>query len=209
MLFLCCLLVVSLPSSFAEKTQKAYAQQDAEALRGLMHEADSRADSMLVRYRLYPLTEDEEILEGIPDALPSGSARELALLSGLWAYRAGETSVVRVVKYGRRSSSLLDEAKSEDPDDPYVLLVESQSLLFRPSIAGRDPEAAVDRLQRLLRHLEDASPVGIARSEAQSWLWLALKEADQSEEAQQLYEQLMDEEVPPLYREFLRNPPDV
>ncbi|MFO8099965.1 MAG: hypothetical protein R6T83_10155 [Salinibacter sp.] len=209
MLFLCCLMVVTLPSSFAEKTQAAYAQQDAEALRSLMQEADSKADSLLVRYRLYPLTENEEVLEGLDETDSSASARELALLSGLWAYRAGEASVFRVVKYGRRSSSLLEDAKAEDPDDPYVLLVESQSLLFRPSIAGRNPDAAVDRLRKLLRHLKEGSQVGIARAEAQSWLWLALKEAGESDEAQRLYERLMDREVPPLYQEFLRNPPDV
>lgn len=209
MLLLCCLLAVALPSSFAEQTQEAYAQQDADALRALMNAADSRADSLLVRYRLYPLTENEAVLEGIPDELPSGSARELALLSGLWAYRAGEASVFRVVQYGRRSNNLLEAAKKADPDGPYVLLVESQSLLFRPAIAGRDPAAAVDRLETLSRHIQSDPAIGIADAEAQTWLWLALREADQMERAESLYERLQKQSLAPLYREFLRNPPDV
>jgi hypothetical protein len=208
MLFLCCLLAV-LPSSFAQDIQDAYAQQQADTLRALMPRADSRADSLLVRYRLYPLTEDDAVLEDLPESLPSGSARELALLSGLWAYRAGEASVFRVVQYGRRSSNLLEEAKAQDPDDPYVLLVESQSLLFRPAIAGRDAEAAVERLRRLAQQVRNVSGTGIAEVEAHTWRWLALREAGQGEEAHRLYNRLMERDLPPLYQEFLRNPPDV
>jgi hypothetical protein len=209
MLLLCCVLAALAPSSFAQETQAAYAQQDADALRALMERADSRADSLLVRYRLYPLTEDEAVLADLPEALPSGSAHELALLSGLWAYRAGEASVFRVVQYGRRSTDFLEAAKAQDADAPYVLLVESQSLLFRPSIAGRDPDAAADRLRRLTQQLDDHPPVGIARAEAQTWHWLALREADRDEEARRLHDQLMARDLPPLYEEFLQNPPDV
>lgn len=208
MFFLCCLLTV-FPSSFAQDIQDAYAQQQADTLRALMPRADSRADSLLVRYRLYPLTEDEALLEDLPESLPSGSAREQALLSGLWAYRAGEASVFRVVQYGRRSSSLLEEAKAQDPDDPYVLLVESQSLLFRPAIAGRDAAAAAERLRRLAQRVRTAPGTGIAEAEAHTWRWLALREAGQGENARRLYNHLMEGDLPPLYQEFLRNPPDV
>lgn len=208
MVLLFCLLAI-LPSSFAQDIQEAYAQQDADTLRALMPRADSRVDSLLVRYRLYPLTEDETVLDDLPESLPSGSARELALLSGLWAYRAGEASVFRVVQYGRRSSSLLEEAKAQDPDDPYVLLVESQSLLFRPAIAGRDPGAAVDRLQRLAQHVKKDTGTGIAEVEAHTWRWLALREAGRENAARRLHTKLTEQALPPLYEEFLRNPPDV
>lgn len=208
MLLLCCLLAV-VPSPFAQEIQDAYAQQEAEALRGLLSRADTRADSLLVRYRLYPLTEDEAVLDDLPKSLPSGSARELALLSGLWAYRAGEASVFRVVQYGRRSSTLLEAAKAQDPDAPYVLLVESQSLLFRPAIAGRDAGAAAERLRRLARQIRDTPGVGIAEVEAHTWRWLALREAGQREDARRLRHRLMERPLPPLYQEFLRNPPDV
>jgi len=203
-----CLLAVSL-SPFAQTVQDAYAQEDAGRLRALLERAESRADSLLVRYRLYPLTENEAVLEDLPETLPDGSARELALLSGLWAYRAGEASIFSAVSYGRRSSRLLEAAKRADPDAPYVLLVEGQSLLFRPAIAGRDAEAAARRFDRLAALVQDAPQYGIAPMEARSWRWLALREAGHSETADALHDTLRAENPAPLYRKFLQTPPDV
>ncbi len=138
-------VLAMLSTPFAEATQTAYAQQDADRLRALFDRASSRADSLLVRYRLYPLTEDASVLDGLPSSLSDGTAREYALLSGLWAYRAGEASIFSAVTYGRRSTNLLEEAKTQAPNAPFVLLVEGQSLLFRPSIAGKDPDGAARR----------------------------------------------------------------
>lgn len=203
------LLAVSLNAPFAQQVQEAYAQQNPEALRSLLGEADTRADSLLVRYRLYPLTEDASVIEDLPKQLDDGSAREHALLSGLWSYRAGEASIFSAVSYGRRSARVLDTAKAEDADDPYVLLVEGQSLLFRPAIAGRDPAAAADRFGRLEDAVQDASQIGISRTEARSWKWLALREAGRTEQADSLHDTLLSGSPPPLYRQFLEDPPDV
>lgn len=200
------LLAVLLSSPFAQEVQHAYAHQDADALRALLREADSRADSLLVRYRLYPLTEDASVLDGLPSGLPNGSAQERALLSGLWSYRAGEASLFRTVQYGRRSADLLERAKAQDADAPYVLLIEGQSLLFRPTIAGRDVKAAADRFERLAAQ---ADTVGIPEMEAQVWRWLALKETGEREAARRLRKQLMDRSPAPLYQQFLEDPPDV
>lgn len=156
------LLTVSLHIPFAQQVQDAYAQQDADTLRTLLERADSRSDSLLVRYRLYPLTEDASVLEALPKRLETGTAQERALLSGLWSYRAGEASFLHVISYGRRSTRVLDRAKSTDPDDPYVLLIEGQSLLFRPAIAGRDPEAAVERFSTLVQRIEKNTVLGIS-----------------------------------------------
>jgi hypothetical protein len=197
-------------SPFAEATQQAYAQQDAERLRGLLEEASSRADSLLVRYRLYPLTEEAAVLNGIPSSLPDdGSAREYALLSGLWAYRAGEASLFSAIRYGRRSTNLLEEAKARGPNAPFVLLVEGQSLLFRPSIAGKDPAAAAERFARLAKHASDTGADGISKTEAQVWQCLALNEAGHAGEAQTLKAQLQRQALAPLYQQFLEDPPDV
>lgn len=203
------LLTMMATSPFAQATQTAYAQQDADQLRELMTRASSRSDSLLVRYRLYPLTEDETLLEDIPSSLSDGSAREYALLSGLWAYRAGEASFLSTIPYGRRSTNLLQEAKERAPADPFVLLVEGQSLLFRPSIAGKDPDAAAHRFARLSEILVDRGSAGISRTEAQVWRCLALREAGHSDEAESLREQLHTQDLPPLYRQFLSSPPDV
>lgn len=203
------LLTMMSTSPFAQATQTAYAQQEADRLRDLLERASSRSDSLLVRYRLYPLTEDETLLADIPSSLSDGSAREYALLSGLWAYRAGEASFLSTFQYGRRSTNLLQEAKERAATDPFVLLVEGQSLLFRPSIAGKDPDAAAQRFARLSEVLVDNGFVGISRTEAQVWRCLALKEAGRADEAKSLREFLHTQDLPPLYHQFLSSPPDV
>lgn len=203
------LLALMTTSPFAQAAETAYAQQDADQLRKLMDRASSRSDSLLVRYRLYPLTEDETLLDDIPPSLPDGSAREYALLSGLWAYRAGEASLFSALRYGRRSTSLLHKAKDRATADPFVLLVEGQSLLFRPSLAGGDSNAAAKRFARLSEIVEVEDFDGISRTEAQVWRCLALKEAGRSAEAESLSEHLHTQDLPPLYRQFLESPPDV
>jgi len=202
-----CFLSVVLNAPFAAEVQTAYAQQDTEALRTLLDQASAQEDSFLVRYRLYPLTEDASLLEDLPSDLNHGTAREYALLSGLWSYKAGEASLLHVIQYGRRSKKLLDEATSRDPGDPYVLLVQGQSLLFRPAIAGRDPAAAAARFEELATHVDSVS--GISELEANVWCWLALQEAGQSQRAATLHEDLLQQDLPPLYRQFLEDPPDV
>jgi len=206
-MLLALLLVVTLSSPFAQQVQHAYAQQDPDTLRTLLSQADTRVDSLLVRYRLYPLTEDASVLHDLPSDLPNGSARELALLSGLWSYRAGEASIFSVVQYGRRSASLLEEAKEQAPDDPFVLLVEGQSLLFRPAIAGRDPSAAAQSFRQLAAQADTLS--GITKMEADVWCWLALKEAGETTQAEELHADLLSKKPPPLYQQFLEDPPEV
>ncbi len=201
------LLAVSLQSPFAQEVQHAYAQQEADSLRALLDDADSRLDSLLVRYRLYPLTEDASVIDRLPSRLDDGTAREQALLSGLWSYRAGEASVFNAIQYGRRSANVLERAKEQNPDDPYVLLIEGQSLLFRPAIAGRDVRAAAKRFERLANKADTVA--GIPPMEAQVWRWLALTEAGRSTTAGALRQRLLSRNPAPLYRQFLDDPPDV
>lgn len=203
------ILAVSLQPPFAQQVQEAYAHEEAESLRTLLTRADSQGDSLLVQYRLYPLTEDETVLEHIPRTLSDASAREWALLSGLWSYRAGEASIFKAVDYGRHSTDLIETAKGKDPTDPYVLLIEGQSLLFRPAIAGRDAAAAADRFSTLAQQVNQSKQNGIPTAEAHVWQWLALREADRAEHAEALHERLVSTSLPPLYRQFLRDPPEV
>lgn len=203
------LITALVPSSFADEVQDAYASNDASALRIMLSEADGRADSLLVRYRLYPLTEDASLVDDLPKSLEQSSARELALLSGLWSYKAGEASIFSAVSYGRRSARLLDQAKEKDSDDPYVLLIEGQSLLFRPAIAGPDPSKAAERFSILVSKVETNPGCGITPTEAKAWKWLALRESGRTEAAAELRNEVMANSPPPLYQEFLREPPDV
>ncbi|MFB6247307.1 MAG: hypothetical protein ABEL97_01915 [Salinibacter sp.] len=207
------LLLVSLaatsPPTFAQRVQRAYAHQNPDTLRTLLAQADSQSDSLLVRYRLYPLTENATVLQDIPRRPDDDSARAWALLSGLWSYRAGEASIFSAVGYGRHSANLLETARARDPDDPYVLLVGGQSLLFRPAIAGKDPGKAAERFARLAQKAKQGAADGITVVEARTWEWLARREAGQTDRAQALYRTLQDTSLAPLYEQFLEDPPDV
>jgi hypothetical protein len=197
-------------STFAERAQAYYASQNESALRDLLDEADTRLERFLARYRLYPLTEDASVIDDVPkDIGANATARELALLSGLWAYRAGEANIFSAIRYGRRSMNRLEEAKQRNPEDPYVLLVEGQSLMFRPDVAGKDVEAAIDRFRTLVDVAEAHPTAGISRTEAQSWLWLALREANHTSEASSLHDAILADAPPELYRKFLEDPPSV
>jgi hypothetical protein len=197
------------PSPVPDSTQSYYARKDAEALRRLLRNADTRAERLLCRYRLYPLTEDERYLNDLPETLdPDASARELALLSGLWGYRAAHASVFGAMQAGRRSMQLLEKAREKDADDPFVLLIGGQSLLFRPALAGGSDETALARFRRLRRVLGSRPDAdAVAASEAALWTWYALRETDRPDAANALRRKLAERDLPPLYREFLKHPP--
>lgn len=186
-----------------------YAEQDVERLRAGLEEADSQFEDLLYRYRLYPLTEESALLDDLPKTLDSGTASELAVLSGLWAYRAGEASMLGAIRYGRRSMNLLSAAKERNRFDPFVLLVEGQSLLYRPAIAGRNPAEAATRFEQLRTVLMSSPDVSIDAEEAMIWHWIALREADQDDEAASLHTTLSEADLPPLYQQFLESPPRV
>jgi hypothetical protein len=196
-------------ASFADSTQHYYAHQDVAQLKQLLQEADTRLEDFLCRYRLYPLTEDAAYVDDLPSSLDDGSARELALLSGLWSYRAGEASIFNAISYGRRSASLLETARAKDEDDPYVLLVGGQSWMFRPAIAGRNLKRALKRFRRLQEVVPDHPDAGIPMVEARLWTWYALHKMDRNEEAKALRQTLTDKNPPPLYAQFMEDPPQL
>lgn len=209
MALLILLLTMSGPdtgTSLPDSTQALYAAKNAAALDSLLADAPSREAALLCRYRLYPLRQHERYLADLPADLNEGSARELALLAGLWGYKAGEASLYFAIRHGLRSEQLLEEAKTKDPDDPFVLLIEGQSLLFKPKIAGGDPQAALDRFRRLREVIQQRPNEGIAPMEVDLWIWYALDKlkADQAPAAR---ERLLAQNPPPLFKEFLLDPP--
>ena len=173
------LISLMMPRPFASQAQAYYARKDAAALQALCrretdHGTFDEAD-LLCRYRLYPLTKDEAHLTDIPADLKSGSARTRALLSGLWGYRAARAPLHRMMKYGQRAERLIESARALDPDDPYVLLIEGQALLFKPSFVGGDKEAALGQFRRLRVAVERDPECGISAFEAELWAWYALQ----------------------------------
>jgi len=189
-----------------DSTQVYYATQNVEALQKLLAASDDRTVQLLCRYRLYPLTEDDHYLHDLPTELAHPTARDLALLSGLWGYRVMTGSVLNVPQNGLRASKLMDEAKTLDPDEPFVLLIEGQSLLFRPAIFGGDKRAALLRFQRLQTILKEVSDNSISEMEANLWVWYTLKKL-KAEEAPAMRSHLLASDPPPLYRAFLLDPP--
>jgi len=179
-----------------------YAAGDSAGLRTLLATAPSRADSLEVRYRLYALTRDRTVIARLPDDLSDGRPRELALLSALWAWHIPGSAPWNVVRYGRRSKALLDRALAGAPTDPLVWLIDAQSLIFRPGIAGGDVHRAADRLRELRDRLTDAGTCGVNPVEVDYWLWYALSRAGDPA-AGPLRERLLASRLPPLYQRML------
>lgn len=200
------LSAVMLTTAPADSVHYYYSHRDVGSLTSLCDRSQSRESDLLCRYRLFPLTSDEALLESIPETMSHASATELALLSGLWGYRAGHGSLIDMVRYGRRSHQLLTEAKRLDPDNPFVLLIEGQSLLFRPGMFGGDAGQALLAFRRLQRALSEMPDSRITEMEADLWTWLALRKMGDAS-AERLRQHIADQSPPPLYAEFLRNPP--
>lgn len=200
------MILLLLALCFGDIVNGAYADQDVTTLRTLFTQAPTREDSLLLRYRLFALTREQAVVADIPTSLDSATARELALLSALWGYRIREVGPVQFYIYGRRTMTLLQEALERDPDDPLVTLIDAQSLLFRPGIAGGDGTRAVERLRTLGERMGGPLACGVDPLEAEVWLWYALHKT-KSPEADSLWTRLQAVELPSLYREFLDGPP--
>jgi hypothetical protein len=191
---------------FGHLTQPAYAEKDVHALHALFAEARTREDSLLLRYRLYALTQDKQLIADIPSSLETATARELALLSALWGYRIQDVGLIHLILYGQRSLGLLNRAVRHDPAEPLVMLIEAQSLLFRPGIAGGDKRKALSRFRQLRERVEQVPACGLDVQEVDSWIWYTLEKLG-AEEADSARATLLDADLPPLYREFVLSPP--
>ncbi len=193
--------------AFSQQVQARYAARDADGLRALCTAPPTGDAEWLCRYRLYPLTQDESLLEQLPaDAEIGASARALALQAGLWGYKAVGASVFSLPTIGRRAERLLSAAHDRDDKDPYVLLVEGQSLFYKPSIVGGDKRAALKRFQQLRRVVERTPNAGISRIEADVWVWYA-RHTTESDRAEAERTRLLAQNPPPLFRAFLLSPP--
>jgi len=206
-LLLTLLLFVAPPTTTPSDTLAVlYAHRDAEGIERLHTRAHTTADELLYRYRLYPLTLDTRYLRDIPDESDCHTARDYALLAALWAYRAGEAPPWKLPVYGIRSENLLARARSLDPDEPYVLLVEGQSLLYRPGIFGGSAEQALQKFERLRTVLTDRPTPGISPFEPEVWVWYTLQKLGRPN-TDRVRERLLAQDPPPLFRQFLIDPP--
>ncbi|NNF57865.1 MAG: hypothetical protein HKN04_06455 [Rhodothermaceae bacterium] len=183
-----------------------YTAQDAAAIARLYAEARTREERLLCSYRLYPLTNDDDWLTSLPSDPTSTSARELALIAAHWGYRAATAPAWRIPTYGRRAESILRRAQALDPAEPYVLLVEGQTLFYKPALFGGDVEAARARFEQLRNVLGRGGVPGLHPFEAEVWIWLTYHR-ERHPEADRLREHLLARQPPPLFRQFLLDPP--
>ncbi len=200
------LLAFTLFAPFADTTQTLYAAKDIAALQHVCAAPATVEADLLCRYRLYPLTQHARYLDALPTDLENASARSLALLAGLWGYRTSRASFHLVPRYGMRAERLMNLARARAPRDPFVLLIDGQSLLFKPSIAGGDRRAALARFKQLSTIAAQQPGCGISPMEADLWTWYTLDRLGEPEAAT-MKARLLASSPPRLYREFLLSPP--
>lgn len=183
-----------------------YVMHDTDAIKRLHRQARTTEERLLCTYRLFPLTQDDRWLEDLPDEDDLRTARELALLAAHWAYKAANAPVWRLPTYGRRSEAILRHAQAINSDEPYAILIDGQSLYYKPTIFGGDAEEAKTRFERLRTVLHGRSVPGIHAFEPEVWIWMCLRKME-NPIAVQLRDQLLARRPPPLFRQFLIDPP--
>ena len=152
------------------------------------------------------MTLDERYIEDIPSERGVTSARELALIAALWAYRAGAGPAWTLPTYGRRSERILGLALDRDPAEPYALLVRGQSLYYKPRVFGGDLTEARRTFERLRGRLGRRGVPGLDPFEAEVWVWMAVRRQDASTGAS-LQRRLLARNPPRMFRQFLIDPP--
>jgi hypothetical protein len=200
------LMMLAATLSFADSTQAYYAHKDVAGLQRLCAAAPDAETRLLCRYRLYPLTQDPRYLDDLPADLPRATPRTLALLAGLWGYQAAQSGFPAVLRYGARFDHLIRQAHQKAPADPFVLLIEGQSLLFRPRFAGGDARKALTTFRRLQQAVAMQPAAGIPPMEADLWVWYTLSRLGDPQ-ADGLRARLLAQGPPRLFREFLESPP--
>ena len=124
----------------------------------------------------------------------------------MWAFRIHASPPWTLPTYGRRVQSALDRARALDPLDPYLLLVDGQSLLYRPAVFGGDASDALDRFRRLRAVLAARPAAGMHPVEAEVWIWMAMRRLHDPG-ADAFRRRLLAAHPPPLFRQFLLDPP--
>ena len=195
------------PSTVRDSLTVYYARQDTARVERLFERrARTREERLLCLYRLYPMTLDREYLRDIPSDAGVSSARELALIAAMWAYRASSGPAYRLPIDGRRSERILGRALALDADDPYALLVRGQSLYYKPRIFGGDVAGAKRTFEHLQTVLARRTVPGLHPVEADVWVWMCVRRLNAADGAA-LRQRLLARRPPPLFRQFLLSPP--
>jgi hypothetical protein len=190
----------------ADTIAARYAAMDHAALEQLRARATTLSEDLLLRYRLYPLSLDPRLLEGLPPDDACRTARDCALHSALLSYRVARAPVLQVPRLARRSDALLARAVELDEADPFVRLVRGQNLLYRPAIFGGTASGALEQFVALRDDLRRRAAAGLPLIEAEVWVWYTLRKLERGD-TDSLRDRLLAHGPPPLFREFLLDPP--
>lgn len=191
---------------FGDRIQEGYNSKNTDGIRRLFNQADNESDSFLAIYRLYPLTEDETLIADLPATPQSRNAKDYALLSALWSYRINKNRSL-MMTLGTRIIRLLNSAERTDAQNPFSLLVVGQSLLFKPAIFGGSADGALRKFRHLKEKLTRENICGVSIWDAEVWIWYAMKKK-RDPQAENFKQSLYRRNPPPIYRDFLNNPPD-
>lgn len=184
-----------------------YARQDTSGVERLFRRhAQTQEQKLLCRYRLFPMTLDDGYLDDIPSERGVTSARQLSLIAAMWAYKAANGPAWSLPRYGRRSERILNQALARDAEEPYALLIQGQSLLYKPRLFGGNASEAQATFEQLRTVLRSRRAPGIHPFEAEVWIWMAVRKQDRAEGAR-LQRRLLARNPPALFRTFLTDPP--
>ena len=93
-----------------------------------------------------------------------------------------------------------------ETDDPYALLVRGQSLYYKPRAFGGDVAEAQRTFERLRGVLGRTATPGLHPFEAEVWVWMCVRRQNAAQ-GRALQQRLLARRPPPLFRQFLVDPP--
>ncbi len=202
------LLLLPLPSrgQSCSGLADAYGNKEVDILKNRLQLASGQREKLEVIYRLYPLTEDENLLSDLPASAESpDSATELALLAALWTWKGDRSNIFNRIPRIMKGVKMLDRAKEINPDNPLTLLIDGQALIFKPGIAGGSVSKALDTFERLHSLLVERPVCEVAVYEVESWIWYCLHRMEDPQ-ADAYRDEFLASDPPPLFRDFVRSP---
>ncbi len=170
-------------------TQAAPGRSDAWLQYDLAYALHRRASALIIEDRARDartMLEEAVAAAGRARTLGGGAAAQ-ALEGAVTGQLAGATGGLGMMRHGRASLRLLDEAVAAAPNDPRVAMLNGITRVNAPAFAGGGAARGEAELRRALRLFEtdrSATPLPTwGRVDAHIWLAIALERQDKLNEA--------------------------
>jgi tetratricopeptide (TPR) repeat protein len=174
---------------FRAATQTAAGRNDAWLHYDLAYALHRRSSGLIVEERASAakVILEEAVAAAARSRSLGGGAAAQALEGGVTGQLAGAAGGLAMMRNGRTSLRLLDEAVAAAPDDPRVALLNGMTRVNAPAFVGGGAargEAELRRALRLYATDRNASPLPTwGRVDAHIWLAIALEKQDKFAEA--------------------------